>query len=178
VSIPVVGKKDRKPDKMKVKLMPNVYAILGESDARKSSTVRALTGVPQQYDAWSVATSLTGNIDVYVEIRALQESNIQPQDFVSKIANVHQYRINRGESPINNILIPLRILAFNGCPDGTDYLQHFASAGWNVSQIVVLGNTPLTITLPTAVPAHLITGSASMPANAIASNIRGWWNWL
>jgi hypothetical protein len=131
-----------------------------------------------QYDAWSVATSLTGNIDVYVQIKALQEAEINEQDFVEKIDNVNQYRNNRGDRPFNDILIPLRISAVNGFPDGTVYLQHFIRAGWNIRQIVVLGTATLPIGLPTGVPAHPISGSVSMAANEIASHIRGWWNWL
>lgn len=162
-----------------MKFMPNVYAILGDSNTRKSSTVRALTGVPMQYDAWSVATtSPTGNIDVYVQIQALQEAKINAQDFVKKIANIDQYRIKLGFRPVNDMLIPLRITAVNGFLDGTVYLQHFALAGWNIRQIVVLGTAALPIALPAGVPAHLISGSASMPANEIASRIRGLWNWL
>jgi hypothetical protein len=161
--------------------MPNVYAILGESDTRKSSTVRALTGVPMQYDAWSVATptSPTGSIDVYVQIKALQEAEISAQDFVEKIDNVDQYRIKHGHRPVGDILIPLRISTVNGFPDGTVYLQHFALAGWNIKQIVVLGAAALPIALPVGVPAHLISyPTAIPPTNQIASYIRGWWNWL
>ena len=158
--------------------MPNVYAILGEANARKSSTVRALTGVTMQYNPWTVATTPpTGNIDIYVEIRALQELNIQPQEFVDKIAGLDRLFIKQGHT-VNNILIPLRISAFNGCPDGAAYLQHFASVGWNIRPSVVLGTAALPIGLPARVPAHLIPGSASMPANQIASNIRSWWHWL
>ena len=159
--------------------MPNVYAILGESNTGKSSTVRALTGVTMQYDTWTVATTPpTGNIDVYVEIKALQESNIQPQDFVKKIADLDQFLITKGHHTVNNILIPLRISAVNGCPDGAVYLQHFARMpipGWNIRPIVVLGAAAM----PTAFPAHHpIPGLASMPANGIASQIRPLWNWL
>ena len=167
-----------------MKFMPNVYAILGDSNTRKSSTVRALTGAPMQYDAWSVATSPAGNIDVYVQIQALQEAKINAPDFVKKIADVDQYRITRGFSPISDILIPLRILGVNGFPDGTDYLQHFAqmpTPGWNIHQIVVLlGAAALPIvSLPAGVLARQIPSySTTMPANLIASHIRGWWNWL
>lgn len=157
--------------------MPNVYVILGESNSRKSSTVRALTGVPMQYDAWSVGTT-AGVIDVYVQIQALQEAKIDAPAFVKKIADVDQFRISRGGSVINNLLLPLRVSAFNGFHDGADYLNHFMQAGWSIQQIVVLDATVPPVGLPVVVPTHLISGSASMPANAIASQIRGCWNWL
>jgi hypothetical protein len=165
---------------MKVKFMPNVYAILGEADTRKSSTVRALTGAGQLQPGWIVATTLPlGNIEVYVQIRSLQEEKgITPKDFINIIGKHNEYRAKQTPkwNPVTNILIPLRISAFNNCPAGTDYLQHFASVGWNIIRpIVVLGAAAL----PTAFPAHHpIPNSASTPANGIASQIRPLWLWL
>ena len=162
--------------------MPNVYAILGESNTRKSSTLRALTGVPMKYDTWSVATSPTVNIDVYIKIRALQEAGINAPDFVKKIADLDKFLVKQGHHTVNNILIPLRISAFNNCPDGTDYLKRFArTPGWNIHPIVaLLGAAALpTVSLPAGVLARQIPSySTTMPANLIASHIRGWWNWL
>ncbi len=165
---------------MKVKIMPNVYAILGDSNTRKSSTVRALTGVMKQDNAWKVAMpSPTGNIDVYVQIKALQEEGVNAQELVDKVVSVNRFRAEHGQHPVNDILIPLRISAVNGFADGTVYLQHFALAGWNIHQIVVLGTTTLLSPLPAGAPApNQIPYSASMPANQIASLIRGWWSWL
>jgi hypothetical protein len=165
---------------MKVKFMPNVYAILGESNTRKSSTVRALTGAGQLQEAWRVAMTLPpSNIEVYVQIRSLQEGNgITPMAFTDRITELNKWRAAHPLkfAPVTNILIPLRISAFNNCPDGTDYLNHFASVGWNIIRpIVVLGAAAL----PTAFPAHHpVPGSATMPANGIASQIRPLWNWL
>lgn len=161
---------------MKVKFMPDIYAILGDSNTRKSSTVRALTGAPMQYDTWTVArTPPTGNIDVYIEIKALQESDIQPQDFVNKIADLDKFLIKQGHHTVNHILIPLRISAFNNFPDGIDYLKHFAgTTGWNIQPIVVLG----VATLPTALAGFPSLRPVTMPANGIASQIRPLWNWL
>ncbi len=161
--------------------MPNVYAILGESNARKSSTVRALTGVFQWQSAWSVATTTHTPLDIHIEVSSLQESNISPQGFVDKIDAVNRNRasLNPPYPDVANILVPIWISAGNNLPPGINYLQHFAQQpGWNISQIVVLGAAALPPALPVGVPAHLISGSVSMPANAIASQIRGFWNWL
>jgi hypothetical protein len=159
--------------------MPDVYAILGESNTRKSSTVRALTGVPSEHYAWTVATptSPTGSINVYVQIMALQESGIDPEDFIKKIIRIDKEQIRGGYPSVNKIFIPLRISAFNKCPEGAVYLQDFKKAGWNIQPIVVLGAAALPPALP-RVPTHPIPGSASMPANEIASEIRPLWNWL
>jgi hypothetical protein len=184
VSIPMVlgGQTDLKSDKMKVNFMPNVYAILGESNTGKSTTVRALTGVSQRSHPWSVATSPTVNINFYIQMKALQEDDIKPQDFLNKIANHNHYSTKNGHRPVNDILIPLRISGIKGYPDGIDYLKHFASVGWTVRQIVVLGAATSPSGLAALVPKHrihLISYLHTMPpANKIASYIRGWWSWL
>ena len=106
-----------------------------------------------------------------------------PQRFLARIAAQlanNKFLISKNHHAVNNILIPLRISAFNGCPDGAVYLQYFASVGWNIIRpIVVLAAAPLlTASLPPGVTQNLISGSASMPANRIASQIRPLWNWL
>jgi hypothetical protein len=162
--------------------MPNVYAILGESNTGKSSTVRALTGAGQLQEAWRVATTLPpSNIEVYVQIRSLQEEKgIQPMALTDRITELNKWRAAHPNNyaPVTNLLIPLRISAFNNCPDGAAYLKHFASVGWNIMPIVVLGAAVLPAGLPVRVPTLSIPGSASMPANGIASQIRPLWNWL
>ena len=149
--------------------MPTVFAILGDGNSRKSSTVRAITGAAR-YGVWTVATS-SGNMDVYIRISSLQESNIDPQTFIADMtAAGHQ-----------NILVTLwvsqRATPTATFPAGTDYLRAFAAAGWIIQQIVVLGTTPLLLHAGAPAP-NLIPLSATTPANQIASLIRGWWNWL
>jgi len=147
--------------------MPTVYAILGDNNSRKSSTARALTGAAQR-GVRTVATS-AGNIDVFVQISSLQESNIMPQVFIAEMTAA-------GHS---NILVTLWVSQLGAFPAGTDYLRDFASAGWIINQIVVLGATPLLPPLHIGAPTpNLIPHSATMPANQIASLVRGWWNWL
>ena len=151
--------------------MPTVYAIIGDGNTRKSSTTRALTGAAQ-YGVRTVATP-AGNIDVYVQISSLQESNVDPQTFIAQMLMAgHQ-----------NILVTLwisqRITPTKTFPAGTDYLRAFASAGWIIQQIVVLGAMPLQPPLHAGAPTpNLVLHSATTPANQIASLIRGWWNWL
>jgi hypothetical protein len=147
--------------------MPTVYAILGDNNTRKSSTVRALTGATQ-FGVRTAAT-LAGNIDVYVQVSSLQESRVLPLDFIAAMTAAGH----------TNILATLWVSPLNNFPAGTDYLREFANAGWIINQIVVLGATPLLPPLHIGAPTpNLIPHSATMPANQIASLVRGWWNWL
>lgn len=153
------------------KIMPNVYVILGDSNTRKSSTMRALTGVRQQSDSWEI-TNGAGAVDFfYIRTMSLQEAGITPQVFVKTINRL----------VISNFFISLRInpskRAFKIYPAGADYLDAFKRANWNIKPLFVLGNPALPPGLPTGIRAHLISNSRALPANEIASRIRGLWNW-
>src|SRR5262245_50581674 len=118
----------------------NVYAVIGGGDTRKSSSVRALTGVGQR-KAVAVAT-VTGAMQTFVQISALQESEISPGDFV--------HDMNSGGH--QNILVTLRDAPLHKggahYPSGSDYIQEFIRAGWNIHQVVVLGAHHLSYALP------------------------------
>lgn len=147
--------------------MVTVYAILGDSNTRKSSTVRALTGVAQRKEV-RVAT-VAGDIDVFVNIKSLQEANISPQQFIREVA--------AGE--YTNVLVPLLVSEMNIHPQEADYIQAFLNAGWTIQQLVVLGALSLATPLPAGIPRpNFVSDSTSIPVNRIASRVRSWWGWL
>jgi len=144
--------------------MPNVFVLIEEDGARKSSTIRALTGIHNKGD-WQVATT-TVIMNIYIETRSLQEKSIRPQDFINQFGNKQ------------NILISLRINPCKGCPGGVDYINAFVSNGWNISQIVILGTNilpGLSQGLPQPFPIPIVPIE---PANQIASRIRTRWGWF
>jgi hypothetical protein len=150
---------------MGVLIMPKVFVILGDKNARKSSTIRALTG-SYNFGPCQIGTP-DGEISVFVQIRALQEAEIPPQDFVD------------GTKGYAYILVPLRISGCRGMPDGLQYIQTFLEAGWLVANIAVLGTDNLPYHLPAGLPVPLfIPNSAVVAANGTANTIRGAWNWL
>ena len=151
--------------------MPNVYVVLGEANARKSSTARTLTGVPQR-KCVTVATN-SGDIDIFVQISSLQESKITPDDFINEMTS----------GGYDNVLVTLwisqRFTSTGVYPAGVDYLHAFVAAGWNIAQIVVLGTSTLPSALPASAPSpNFIPNSWSTPVNQIASQVRAWWGWV
>lgn len=148
--------------------MPDIFVVIGDANSRKSYTIRALTGA---YNKGFYDIGLQNNniLNVYVHISSLQESRISPQQFVTDLNTVgYSY-----------VLVSLWIRSGHGQPDGLTYLNAFISAGWNVQDIVVLGTPQLPYALPTSVPTPaFIPNSVGLPANNIASQIRGTWNWL
>ena len=125
-----------------MKIMPNVYVILGDSNTRKSSTMRALTGVRQESDSWEMATGAKGVDIFYIRTMSLQEAGITPQVFVKTI----------NQLVVSNIFISLRIKpskrAFKNYPAGVDYLDAFKRAKWNIKPLFVLGNPSQPVSLP------------------------------
>jgi len=145
--------------------MPNVFVVLGGRDTRKSTTIRALTGARIRRE-WQVATQ-NGNIKIFVQISALQESKIEPQRFIQETARYP------------NILVCLWISRGNRQPNGLEYIQAFIKKRWPISQIVVLGVRSLPYDLPGSLPnPYFIDNSKEIPANQIAHQIRRRWRWL
>ena len=142
--------------------MPDVFIIMGKTKTKKSATIRALTGVFNGGD-WEVATQ-NETIDIFVQVRALQEAGISPENFI---------RQRNGSS---NILVCLWIPKGNRQPDGHTYIKAFLKAGWNIKEIVVLGTNELPYYLPKGTPT--IPDSQNQPANGIACRIRKLWKWL
>lgn len=73
---------------------------------------------------------------------------------------------------INKILIALH-------PDqaGLEFLQRFAAAGFEVADIIILGESDLS--LPEDFPPPFcIPNAPTMPANEIAALLRQRWEWL
>lgn len=140
-----------------------IYTILGDANTRKSSTIRALTGVGQHRSA--LIATVAGFVDVYVEISALQEAGISAARFIRIVtAGGHQ-----------NVLVPLRDNPFNGQPSGAAYIQAFIAAGWVLQAAVVLGAAALVFPLPASLPPpNAVPNSALSPANQTAATVRNW----
>ena len=150
--------------------MVTVFVILGDANTRKSSAVRALTGVPRRKEV-TVATN-GGNIDVFVQISSLQESEVLPDAFISEMA----------EKEVKNVLVTVWISSLfkNDVvyPPGSEYLGAFAAVGWRIRQIVVLGTDTVPDAMPTDSPTPVFFPLSSItPVNRTAAEIRSHWGW-
>ncbi len=150
--------------------MRRVFIVVGNSGSRKSSAIRALTGVGYRkvFHVMQIDRTI---LNIYVRPASLQEDRITPGDFIRLVENLEG-------NP--DVLLALRSQAArNGqFPDATQYASQFERAGWQIAGVAVLQGGPfdrLTNNAPRPVE---IPESQSMPANEIASRIRGRWNWL
>ncbi len=155
--------------------MTNVWIILGNDNTRKSSTIRALTGLYRKHNdrRWEIETTSGKIIRFWIEISALQEHPISAKDFIKEMEK-------RGHQ---NILLPLWIRDRKRTiyPEGWSYIESFVKAEWKIKKIVFLGvdGYPYSKSLPKGCPApKYVEDAKSSPSNSIASKIRKWWRWL
>ncbi len=146
--------------------MPRVFIIMGHRKVRKTSTIRALTGV-YKFGEWDVTTSDMGVLKIYIHLSALQEKMITPEVFL---------RDNKNHE---NILVPLRIDGGYKYPKGIEYIKKIIEAKWVIAGVVVLKEQELVNSgFLDERRLHFLPNSENTPSNQIASKIRNWWNWL
>lgn len=128
----------------------NVWAIVGDSDAGKSTLIGHLTA---QFGATNNPNGLRsgpasrpytvllrggGFLRLWSRKMALQEAGWSPEFAVAAISKRilrHQRNATAG-----NILIALRDVDTNGLPEGCKYLTYFQSQGWTIKSLVLLQN--------------------------------------
>ncbi len=153
--------------------MPNIFIVIGNAHAGKSSLIRCLTGLGRKKDEpWRVATEQNPNMPIFVLISALQESEnyaMTPAQFIEEV----------NEKEFENVLVPLRISSSGAFPDCYEYINAFHNACWEIIQIVVLGEKFEVDKLPAGLPIPLIINSSrENPANQNAANVRNKWGWI
>ena len=157
--------------------MPNLFILLGNQNTRKSSTIRALTGIYRE--SYYLVETYPGQIMVYAKSSSLQESRVQPQDFIVKMTKakydsalialwIHDHHYTNPATGLTEYF-----------PIGSDYIAAFINANLIIQELVVLGASQLATPLPKNCPSpHFVAGSATLAANEISCTIRHWWNWM
>jgi hypothetical protein len=151
--------------------MPDVWAVIGPADARKSSTIRALTGVgnvphppiPSKASPplWDVSYLKRGAIPTFVYPCALQEVHFESSGFMKTVV----------KSGATKVIVALRYSnRVHG--DARDYLTDFRKKGWAIAGYAVLGPLPL---LPGFGGGIRIPDAASTASSVIAAQLRQAW---
>lgn len=147
--------------------MKTLYVVMGADGTRKSSTIRALTGI--RASSMTTVATLQGVMDVYVQLCSPQEKGLMPDHVLRQV-------ISKNASCVLAALW-LNANAHNGTPNGDKYIDHFIKHGWTLNGIAILGsNDSIGFTNSISQPLH-ISNSEQMPANAIAALIRDQWQW-
>lgn len=152
----------------------NIYIIIGNENTRKSSTIRALSGVRDEH-LFDVKT-ISATLKVYIKTTSLQEAKIKTIDAVeylkrkiSKDKDCDTALIclwhDEENSPHKNIVPEL-------C---CNYLNEFHKANFIIQKIIVF-NKKLDCSI-SLVNGYSIIDTIGKPSNEIASEIRKIWGW-
>jgi hypothetical protein len=129
----------------------NVWAIVGDSDAGKSTIIGHLTaqfGTTKNPNGlrsgpasrpYTVLLRSGGFLRLWSRKMALQEAGWSPEFALSEISK-RILRHQRGARS-GNILIALRDVDTNGLPEGHEYLKYFQSHGWTINSVVLIQKT-------------------------------------
>jgi len=145
----------------------NAYLIIGETNTRKSSLLRSLTGCFNRSDRDIQLVNGT-TISIYARVSSLQESKITPKDFIAEVAARGCENVIFCLLPEPNPLFPMLY------PDAHMYITAFEQAGWSFVKTAVVGVHPISPDLP-----HVarFPRAASLPINVLAKNIRAHFEW-
>lgn len=154
--------------------MPNLHIIIGESNTRKSSLVRCLTGVGGGNAQKRLDIELmSGNrINVYCILSALQENYKPktPQEFIDYI--------NALDPIPSDVIFTLRVNSAGIYPNASSYISAFTAVHWNISSIALLGSAACAISgLPSTANIESVLSSPTQPTNETASFVRKKWGW-
>jgi energy-coupling factor transporter ATP-binding protein EcfA2 len=146
--------------------MDAVYIVLGNQGVGKSTCIRALTGA---YKRGFMLVRLTNDrdIEVFVQVRALQEAPFRPEDFIEEM---------NGKN-VDYILTALHISGRSGntC---SDFVNAFQNAWPDVQLVIqVLGqeNPPPEIQ---NIALHRIANSRNLAPNSLANQVRPRFGWV
>ena len=141
--------------------MVDVFVVIGDPNAHKTSTIRALTGVHQVTPKWDVWYVPEGSLATYVYPSGLQEGGVPPDRFISMVAR----------QGVGRVIVALRYDPARTCPRAADYLIAFQEAGWNVKH-AVLGPRPPLQGFASGIG---VPNAPQMPSNEIAGHLRAAW---
>ena len=156
--------------------MPRLHLVIGDSNTRKSSLVRCLSGVfggrsANQHMQIQQATGTV--ITVYCATSALQENlrPLSPSDFITLVNSM---------VPVpTDILITLRVNSRSTYPNAAQYVAAFLNAGWVVASVALLGASAQALArVAPAARIAAIPNSTTQPTNLTASIVRPVWGWL
>lgn len=148
---------------------PKLYIITGAPNTRKSSVIRALTGV-RDSRAFEIQFE-HGIVNTYIfltsrnEIRYRNQPNaVSPEELVTFLNNL--------DSTIEAVIIPLRSTnPVNGIFAET-YIDVLNNNGFEIDTLVMFNTT---VILPGNIDGELLLSNSTIPSNLTTSKVRKIW---
>jgi hypothetical protein len=173
--------------------MKDLFVILGEANTKKSSLIRALTGISNE-NTFQIATCNKGNMETFIIVSSIQErleGDVQKNKIMSNQSEYwysnfpHKLKVKNAK----NMFISLRVGGRNNVPLGTEYIDELLNNGWNLKGIALMNEATngrvhqhycnkYSSQLVTAInDTHKNSKNDPKTANEIASILRNNWDW-
>jgi hypothetical protein len=157
--------------------MKTAWILLGETNTRKSSVARLLTGASKVGQQFELEDTRGIRIHISVMVGAVQErKKLKPDDLVKELNSSKGWAGDFQQ--VRNALIVLRYDAIEQFPDGKNYVDALLRDGWRVACIASLGEHTRDWVRQSGIPYVDVAESKKMPSNAVASVIRKAFGWI
>ncbi len=146
----------------------NAYILIGNSNTRKSSVVRSLSGCFNRSVRDIQPDSGAAPFRLYARVGCLQESRTAASDFLLELSTKRctavLFCLWPNAHPIHPAL----------CPDAQAYVSHFRAAGWTIKAIAVLGQNSGGVRSSNLLQ---FPNSPTLPINVTAQGVRAHFGW-
>lgn len=146
----------------------DLYLIIGNTNTRKASVVRSLTGCFNRSVRDIQPLGGKPPLKLYARVGTLQDSKCGPQDFIAEAARMR----------CNAVLCCLAPGAHpdhgERLPDAAAYLAAFKAAGWRLRAIAVLGQNRGDVRAPNLLQ---FPQAPIAPINQTARAVRAHFGW-
>jgi hypothetical protein len=146
----------------------DVYLIVGNSNTRRSSVIRSLTGCFNRSLRDILPREGTAALRVYARAGALQDTKTSPADFIAEV----------GRMRCDAVLCGLNASIYQGSPAelpaAPAYVDAFCAAGWRIRAIAVLGQNGGGLRGPNV---RQFAQAPVAPINATAADVRALFGW-
>jgi hypothetical protein len=149
-----------------------VYIITGAPNVRKSSVIRALTGI-YQTDTFQIQFENNPKpVETHVMVASPNEikSTVYKQGVTIQQLIVYLNNLHKNET---SVILPLRSVEpkFN-LPFASEYIQSLVNAGFEIMPVAMFNDE---IPLPNGIQGKVFESTAETPANLTASRLRKLW---
>ncbi len=155
--------------------MKTAWILIGESNTRKSSVARLLTGIGRIETQVDLADAQGCRFRVRSLVSAAQEARLQPAALLEEVNGTTHWDGKFGS--IRNAVVLLRYDVDNNCPDGEAYVTAFLNDGWQIACIVSLGEVARDWVRGSGLRSIEIPDSPCLASNEVANIIRKAWAW-
>ncbi len=146
----------------------DAYIVIGNSNTRKSSVVRSLSGCFNRSVRDILPHGAKHPLRVYARVGALQDTRTSVEAFLAEVAR----------SRCNAVLCCLLPSAHPNhpvdCPDAPAYLAGFKAAGWRIRSVAVLGQNAGEVR---SANLRQFTQAPTAPINVTARDVRLHFGW-